>query len=245
MPLLHLDTSTRTNVSAGTGAPEWQLASAIRPTKMRLLHLSLPHSFYTIPVSSGISVQVSGSAVTPISVAVGIRSFAEVATAIQAALRASGLTGASNLACTANVKTLKLSFTHNAAFTLVITTAAMARLTGIPKGTHASTNNAITPAHPCEIAPTHVTITSKSIGNSTPFYPNVRNSNIKPPLFVVPIDQEAGSVVTFNESSYYRQAVDLGSGREFAQLSLELRNPHGEILDPGLDWTILLDYTTE
>ena len=242
MPLLHLDSSTRVNTNEGSGAPEWQLASAIRLTKLRLLHLSLPHSFYTIPASSGISVQVSGSAVTPISVAVGIRSFAEVGAAVQAGLRASGLTGASNFTCTANVNTLKLSFTHNAAITLVITAAAMARLTGIPIGSHSSTNNTITPTDPCEIAPTHVTITSKSIGNSTPFYPNVRNSNIKSPLFVIPLDQEAGSVVTYNEHSYYTQVVDLGSSKEFAQISLELRNPQGDLINPGLDWTIILEY---
>ena len=49
-------------------------------------------------------------------------------------------------------------------------------------------------------------------------------------------------MLSYNDKSHFRQDVDFGSAREVAQLSLELRNPDGEILDPGLDWNILIEY---
>ena len=86
------------------------------------------------------------------------------------------------------------------------------------------------------------TITSDTLGATSPFYPSMHNSSVKLPLFVIPVDQNASSMLSYNDKSHFRQDIDFGSAREVAQLSLELRNPDGEILDPGIDWSILLEY---
>ena len=118
----------------------------------------------------------------------------------------------------------------------------MARLTGLPIGTHASASNAVASQNLVELAPTHILITSDTL-NATPFHPTVRNTNVKSPLFVLPLDVSVGSMLSWSEKNHYRQVVDFGSTKETAQVQLELRNPEGELLDPGLNWSIILEYT--
>ena len=242
MPLLHLDSSTRINSNEGSGASEWQLASSIRFRKLRLVQASVPVSFYTVANGAGLSVQLAAGVVTPITISTGIKTLTQLATAIQTGLRNSGLVGAASFAVISSAELLTTTFTFTSAFSLIVTTPAMSRLTGLAVGTHASIGNGIVSQNLIELAPTHITITSRTLGAS-PFHPSVRNSTVRSPLYVLPLDVPVGSMLCWNERSYYRQEVDFGGHKEVAQLAFELRNPQGEVLDPGLNWSVILEYT--
>ena len=242
MPLLHLDSSTRVNANEGSGASEWQLASSIRFRRLRLVQASIPASFYTVADGDGLSVQLAAGAVTPITISTGIKTLTQLAAAIQTSLRNSGLAGAANFTAVSSAELLTITFAFTAAFSIIVTTPAMSRLTGLAVGTHASIGNGIVSQNLVELAPTYITITSRTFGAS-PFHPSVPNSTVRSPLYVVLLDVPVGSMLCWNELSYYRQEVDFGGHKEVAQLAFELRNPQGEVLDPGMNWSIVLEYT--
>ena len=62
------------------------------------------------------------------------------------------------------------------------------------------------------------------------------------PLFVVPVTEDGGGVIVWNERTAYEQAVDFERSKDISQLSFELRDVRGRLLLPSLNWSITLAY---
>ena len=250
---IHLDTRTRVNAASSTTAqPEWDLQSSIRFRKLRLVSALIPFSVYTVPEqgsATGLALQLAGgggATITTLTCQAGIFTLSELASKVQLAMRASGLAGAANFTCTSSAETLKLTFGHNAGFNLVISTTLWSNLTGLPIGTHASeggSNSVLSQSLP-ELAPTHLKITSRTLGNASAFYPSAKNTNIREGLFHVPCDVNVGSMINYQWPNYgYRQEVDFNGCIDTSQIQLELRTPNGDMADPNMNWSVVLEYT--
>ena len=62
------------------------------------------------------------------------------------------------------------------------------------------------------------------------------------PLFVIPVTEDGGGVITWNERTAYEQAVDFGRVKDISQLSFELHDATGRLVQPSLNWSLTLCY---
>ena len=92
----------------------------------------------------------------------------------------------------------------------------------------------------CTTAPT--TSVTGSLGASS-YHPATGDASV--PLFVIPVTEDGGGVVVWNERTAYEQSVDFERSRDISQLSFELRDVRGKPLSPSLNWSLTLAYIGE
>ena len=86
----------------------------------------------------------------------------------------------------------------------------------------------------------NVLITSKDMGGSS-YHP--ATGSVPVPLFVVPLTEDAGGVVVWDERATHEQCVRFTQPRLLSQLSFELRSARGAVLEPSLNWSMTLAYS--
>jgi hypothetical protein len=95
-----------------------------------------------------------------------------------------------------------------------------------------------------ELAFPHVYITSKKL--SFGYDGLARSAPCIPPLYTIPVTENAGSVINYSKNSQFEQCVDYGgeggSRMHASEIDLQLTDPYGNVLDPMLPWTITLEY---
>ena len=249
MPLLHLDSRNR-EPGSHNGNPTWHLKRGVCFRKLRLLNAVLPHSWYTVSDelssnTSALQIQLSGEAAySSVPVSAGIYNLASFATAFQSAVRSLGAPY-SAFTCTASTLTYKLTLGGmGAEFSVRILDPRWSALTGIELGVSSSVSTSITGNSQVELAFPHVYITSKKL--SFGYDGLARSASCIPPLYTIPVTENAGSVINYSRNSQFDQCVDYGgeggSRMHASEIDLQLTDPYGNVLDPMLPWTITLEY---
>ena len=250
MPLLHLDSRNRESGSHH-GIPTWHLKRGICFRKLRLLNAALPHSWYTVSDelssnTSALQIQLAGEAAySSVPVPAGIYNLTSFATALQSAVRSLGAPY-NAFTCTASAVTYKLTLGGmGGAFSVRILDPRWSALTGIEFGvTTSSINNSMIGTSQVELAFPHVYITSKKL--SFGYDGLARSAPCIPPLYSIPVTENAGSVINYSRNSQFDQCVDYGweggSRMHASEIDLQLTDPYGNVLDPMLPWTITLEY---
>ena len=61
---------------------------------------------------------------------------------------------------------------------------------------------------------------------------------------VIPVDQDVGSMISFNHASHFDQAISYGDGPKklIHQIDMRIVDPHGHTLDPSIPFTVTLGY---
>jgi hypothetical protein len=81
---------------------------------------------------------------------------------------------------------------------------------------------------------------SGSLGASS-YHPATGDTSV--PLFVVPVTEDGGGVIVWNERTAYEQAIAFERSKCISsQMSFELRDVRGRVLSPSLPWSITLAY---
>ena len=244
--LLHLDTRHRQNMAHGSGKPLFALQGGpIRCSRLRLVSLTLPHSFPTFTAADR-SFTITPAGGAPATVTLGTEAMytlTSLATALANAINAAlGLGTAFTV--TANTATLKLLLVHpSAAFSITFTSARTADILGFGEGAKTYTSGAnlfLASTHVCELATPNVLITSKDLGGSS-YHP--ATGSVPVPLFVIPLTEDAGGVVVWDERATHEQCVRFTQPRLLSQLSFELRSARGAVLEPSLNWSMTLAYS--
>jgi hypothetical protein len=243
MRLLHLDSRFRQNTSAPSGTPVFQLQGGpIRTSKLRLVSATIPHSWYTLTSENNTFViTLTGGSATTVTVAAGfIYTLTGLATALQSAINTA--LGISTFTVTASTSSLKLLLTHSSVgFTLTFASDRTAEVLGFErKGTYATSGSDVflSSTHVCELTTPSVHITG-SLGASA-YHPATGDTSV--PLFVVPVTEDGGGVIVWNERAAYEQSVDFERNKDISQISFELRDVRGRALSPSLNWSLTLSY---
>ena len=142
---------------------------------------------------------------------------------------------------TASTSSLKLLLTHpSVGFTLSFASDCTAEVLGFERaGTYASGSDVfLSSTHVCELTTPSVRITG-SLGASS-YHPATGDTSV--PLFVVPVTEDGGGVIVCNERTAYEQSIDFERSKDISQLSFELRDVHGRVLSPSLNWSFTLAY---
>jgi hypothetical protein len=243
MRLLHLDTRFRQNVTAPSGTPVFQLQGGpIRTSKLRLVSATIPVSWYTFTAADNtFTITPTGSSATTVTVVAGsIYTLTGLATAVQTAINSA--LGISTFTVTASTTSLKLLLTHpSVGFSLTFASDRTAEVLGFEKaGAYATSGSDIflSSTHVCELTTPSVHITG-SLGASA-YHPATGDTSV--PLFVIPVTEDGGGVIVWNERTAYEQAIDFDRSRHLSQLSFELRDVRGRALSPSLNWSLTLAY---
>ena len=245
MRLLHLDSRFRQNVSAPSGTPVFQLQGPIRTSKIRLVSATIPHSWYTLTSENNTFVLTpTGGSATTVTVAAGfIYTLTGLATALQSAINSA--LGISTFTVTASTTSLKLLLTHpSVGFTVTFASDRIAEVLGFANAGTVATSGSdvfLSSTHVCELTTPSVHITG-SLGASS-YHPATGDASV--PLFVIPVTEDGGGVVVWNERTAYEQSVDFERSRDISQLSFELRDVRGKPLSPSLNWSLTLAYIGE
>ena len=243
MRLLHLDSRFRQNVTAPSGTPVYQLQGGpIRTSKIRLVSATIPHSWYTLTSENNTFVLTpTGGSATTVTVAAGfIYTLTGLATALQSAINTA--LGISTFTVTASTSSLKLLLTNpSVGFTLTFASDRTAELLGFERtGTYATNGSDVflSSTHVCELSTPSVHITG-SLGASA-YHPSTGDTTV--PLFVVPVTEDGGSVIVWNEGTAYEQAIAFERSKDISQMSFQLRDVRGRALSPSLNWSLTLAY---
>jgi hypothetical protein len=243
MRLLHLDSRFRQNVTAPSGTPVYQLQGGpIRTHKIRLVSATIPHSWYTLTSENNTFViTLTGASATTVTVTAGfIYTLTGLATALQSAINTA--LGISTFTVTASTSSLKLLFTHpSLGFTLTFASDRTAEVLGFANAGTVATSGSdvfLSSTHVCELTTPSVHITG-SLGASA-YHPATGDTSV--PLFVVPVTEDGGGVVVWNERTAYEQSVDFDRNKDISQMSFELRDVRGRLLLPSLNWSVTLAY---
>jgi hypothetical protein len=243
MRLLHLDSRFRQNTSAPSGTPVFQLQGGpIRTSKLRLVSATIPHSWYTLTSENNTFViTLTGGSATTVTVAAGfIYTLTGLATALQSAINTA--LGISTFTVTASTSSLQLILMHpSVGFSLTFTSDRTAEVLGFEKaGAYATSGSDVflSSTHVCELTTPSVHITG-SLGASA-YHPATGDTSV--PLFVVPVTEDGGGVVVWNERTAYEQSVDFDRNKDISQMSFELRDVRGRLLLPSLNWSVTLAY---
>ena len=108
--------------------------------------------------------------------------------------------------------------------------------------THASTASGsihtVTAPKVMEISPPVLQITSRELGAGFHAGSGMR----EPPLFVVPVDVDSGSVIVYNALTGFQQVVRYPDdhGKDISTFELQIRDQHGIPLDTNLDYNLVL-----
>jgi hypothetical protein len=243
MRLLHLDSRFRQNVTAPSGTPVYQLQGGpIRTSKIRLVSATIPHSWYTLTSENNTFViTLTGGSATTVTVAAGfIYTLTGLATAVQSAINSA--LGISTFTVTASTSSLQLILMHpSVGFSLTFASDRTAEVLGFErKGTYATSGSDVflSSTHVCELSTPSVHITG-SLGASS-YHPATGDTSV--PLFVVPVTEDGGTVIVWNEGTAYEQSVDFERNKDISQLSFEVRDVRGRVLSPLLNWSLTLAY---
>jgi hypothetical protein len=243
MRLLHLDTRFRQNVTAPSGTPVFQLQGGpIRTSKLRLVSATIPVSWYTFTSADNTFViTLTGGSATTVTVAPGfIYTLTGLATAVQSAINSA--LGISTFTVTASTSSLQLILMHpSVGFSLTFASDRTAEVLGFDRaGAYATIGSDVflSSTHVCELTTPSVHITG-SLGASS-YHPATGDTSV--PLFVVPVTEDGGGVIVWNERTAYEQAIDFDRSRHLSQLSFELRDVRGRVLSPSLNWSLTLAY---
>ena len=243
MRLLHLDSRYRQNVTAPSGTPVFQLqGGSIRTSKIRLVSATIPVSWYTLTTTdNAFTITPTGGSTTTVTVAAGfIYTLTGLATAVQSAINTA--LGISTFTVTASTSSLKLLLTHpSVGFTLTFASDRTAEVLGFERaGTYATSGSDafLSSTHVCELSTPSVHIIG-SLGASA-YHPATGDTSV--PLFVVPVTEDGGGVIVWNEGTAYEQSVAFDRSKSISQLSFELRDERGRLLSPSLNWSLTLAY---
>ena len=243
MRLLHLDSRFRQNTSAPSGSPVFQLQGGpIRTHKIRLVSATIPVSWYTFTTADNTFViTLTAGSATTVTVAAGfIYTLTGLATAVQNAINTA--LGISTFTVTASTSSLKLLLTHpSVGFTLTFASDRTAEVMGFERvGTYATSGSDVflSSTHVCELTTPSVHITG-SLGASS-YHPVTGDTPV--PLFVIPVSEDGGGVVVWNERLAHEQSVDFDPSKDISQLAFELRNVRGRVLSPSLNRSLTLAY---
>ena len=242
--LVHLDTRHRQNVSSPSGTPLFRLQGGpIRCRRVRLVSATFPHAFPTFTsADSTFVVTPSGGAAATVTLPTSgtIHTLATLATAIATAANAALGTG-SGFTVTADAATLRLTLTHpTVAFTATFANDRTAAVLGFGRaGAYSSAGTVLASSHACELVTPTLHIVSRDLGG-TSYHP--ATGDVPVPLFVIPVTEDGGGVVTWNERTAYEQAVDFGRAKDISQLSFELLDANGRLVQPLLNWSLTLCY---
>ena len=232
---LLLDSRTASNRATDVtngGRCTFHLTTPIRDvTCVSLSSACIPHSFYTLDDGSTFSLTHSGSTTT-VSLDSGIYSLALLAGHIQTQINVASFT------CTASTTTLRLQFAFTGPFSIQVSDEKVAAVMGFAVNTvHQSAANALLSTSVCELAPPMLSVTSQQLRSN---YVSGTGTEL-PAVFTVPIDQNAGSMMVYNEHSHYTQKKKYSQPISLSQLDIELRDQFGTILNMnGLPWTFVL-----
>ena len=242
MRLLHLDSRFRQNVTAPSGTPVYQLQGGpIRTHKIRLVSATIPVSWYTFTTADNTFVitPTGGSATTVTIAANFVYTLTGLATALQSAINTA--LGISTFTVTASTSSLKLLLTHpSVGFTVTFASDRTAELLGFDRaGTYATSGSDVFLSSTiCELTTPSIHITG-SLGASS-YHPATGDTSV--PLFVVPVTEDGGGVIVWNEGTAYEQSVDFERNKDISQLSFEVRDVRGRVLSPSLPWSLTLAY---
>jgi hypothetical protein len=243
MRLLHLDSRFRQNTSAPSGTPVFQLQGGpIRTSKLRLVSATIPHSWYTLTSENNTFViTLTGGSATTVTVAAGfIYTLTGLATALQSAINTA--LGISTFTVTASTSSLQLILMHpSVGFSLTFASDHTAEVLGFANAGTVATSGSdvfLSSTHVCELSTPSVHITG-SLGASA-YHPSTGDTTV--PLFVVPVTEDGGSVIVWNEGTAYEQSVDFERNKDISQLSFEVRDVRGRVLSPSLPWSLTLAY---
>ena len=234
--LLYLDSRHRSNPTQDNGSSTFALTAPLHKVRsVELVSAVLPHSFYTVPEGKNTFIlSISGLASATISIPIGIYTLTSLAASLQTTINVSGL------AVAASLTTLKLTFTYtSAAFSVTPQSDLMGALLGLaPNIAHTSSANTVASSSCCELTPQCIHLTSKKLGSS---YTSGTGREL-PSTFTIPITEDAGSVIVFNNESSYRQKKNYPTTKDIGgELDITMRDAHGSVLNfNGLNWSVVL-----
>ena len=230
--LLYLDSRHRSNQSDDDGRSNYQLSTPLRSVlSAELVSASIPVSWHTIVDSRNTFQLTHSGSTTTITVAAGQYTLTTLAAAVQTAI------DTANLTVSVQTNTNRLIFTYNAAFTLIVSNAQLASVLGVQLNTSiSSVDNVIISSRVPELLPPYVSICIKQLGSS---YASGLGNEL-PSTFMVPVDQNTGSVCNFNTHSHFEQKKTYNRADSIAQLDCALRDQHGILHMNGLPWAMVL-----
>lgn len=231
---LYLDSRHRNNKSDDDGRSNFTLSTPIRSVvSTELVSASIPVSWYTVIQGKNTFELTHSGSTTNITITEGVYTLSTLATAVQSAINTASFTVA------AQTTTNRLLFSFNAAFSLLVSHDQLASVLGFEKNvTVSSQNNVIRSTRVPELLPPYVSVCIKQLGSS---YASGLGHEL-PSTFVIPCDQNSGSVLAFNSSSHFSQKKTYhDDSHTVSQLDCTLRDQHGDIIHMnGLPWVIVL-----
>ena len=231
---LYLDSRHRNNQSDDDGRANFSLSTPLRSVvSAELVSASIPVSWYTIAQGKNTFELTHSGSTTTITITEGVYTLTTLATAVQSAINTANFTVA------VQTTTNRLLFTFNAAFSLLVSHDQLASVLGFQKNvTVASQNNVIRSTRVPELLPPYVSVCIKQLGSS---YASGLGHEL-PSTFLVPCDQNSGSVCNFNGGSHFEQKKTYRHcNTTVSQLDCTLRDQHGDVIDMnGLPWAMVL-----
>jgi len=188
---------------------------------------------YTVSAPNNTFELTQGGATATVTLDSSIYTLTTLATEIQSKINVASFT------CSAGqTTTLKLLFSFNAAFSIRITSEQLAAVFGLTRNTlHTSVGNTLQSQFCCELSPPSISITSRALGSA---YASGLGREV-PPLYTVPIDVNAGAMITFNSQSHFIQKKRYQNPRNISEIDIELRDAFGSILSMnGLSYSLVL-----
>ena len=137
--------------------------------------------------------------------------------------------------------TLRLSFSFTSNYTVIATDDRMAAVTGLVKNKITFSSGALIPDNQVELCPPCLYLVSSSLGYAC--VSGTQTAKVKS-SFVIPVDQDVGSMISFNHASHFDQAISYGDGPKklIHQIDMRIVDPHGHTLDPSIPFTVTLGY---
>ena len=142
---------------------------------------------------------------------------------------------------TFNDSTLRLTFSFTSSYTLFATDDRMAAVTGLVKNKITFSSGELNPDNQVELCPPCLYLVSTSLGYSC--LSGVHSAKVKS-SYVIPVDQDVGSMISFNHASHFDQVISYGDGPKklVHQIDMRIVDPHGHTLDPSIPFTVTLGY---
>ena len=210
------------------------MASSLKDvTSVELVQACLPHSMYTVSAPNNTFQLTQGGATVTVSLDPAIYTLTTLAAEIQGKVNVAAFT------CSAGqTTTLKLLFSFNAAFSIRVMSEQLAAVFGLTRSTiHTSVGNTLESQFCCELSPPSISVTSRALGSA---YASGLGREV-PPLYTVPIDVNAGAMITFQSQSHFIQKKRYQNPRNISEIDIELRDAFGSILNMnGLPYSLVL-----
>ena len=234
MRLLQLDSRHRSNITDDNGRSIFHLASSLKGvTSVELVQACLPHSMYTVGAPNNAFQLTQGGSTVTVTLDPSIYTLTTLATEVQSKINVN------NFSCTAGqTTTLKLLFSFNAAFSIRVTSEQLAAVFGLTRNTiHTSVGNALQSQFCCELSSPSISVTSRALGSS---YASGLGREV-PPLYTIPVDQSAGSMLVFNSQSHFIQKKRYSNPRDISEIDIVLRDAFGSVLNMnGMPYSLVL-----